>query len=85
MNFDGLREAIRTQPFQPFTICLADGRSEFVRHPEFVAVGPRLVVVVREDNSWLSIEPLMIVSLDYDVPGSRKAGNGTPKKRRRGS
>ena len=46
-----------------------------VKHPEFVAVGPRLVVVVDEDNSWSIIEPILIVSLD-SLPRRNGAGNG---------
>ncbi len=64
MNLDGLRTALRRTPFQPFAMKLADGRSVPVKHPDFVAVGPRIVVVVDEDDSWSIIEPLLIVSLD---------------------
>ena len=80
MDLNGLREALRRQPFEPFTICLADGRVEEIAHPEFVAVGPRLVVVVRADNSWASIEPLLIVSIEYN--GQKPPGDGPSKKRR---
>lgn len=80
MHVDSIREALRKQPFEPFTIRLADGRSEFVRHPEFVAVGPRVVVVVRDNSSWSSIEPMLIASLDCDG-GKRKRGNGSRKKK----
>jgi hypothetical protein len=66
MDLEGLREALRRQPFQPFTIRLADGRAMAVRHPEFVAVGHRRVIVVEEDDSWSVLEPVLIVSLDYD-------------------
>lgn len=66
MDIEGLREALRRQPFQAFTIRLADGRALSVPHPEFVAVGPRRVIVVAQDNSWSVIEPILIVSLGYD-------------------
>ena len=66
MALNGLREAIRRQPFIPFTISLADGRKLPVRHPEYVAVGPRRIIVVAEDNSWSTVEPLLIISLDYE-------------------
>jgi hypothetical protein len=81
MDLNTLREALRQQPFKPFTIRLADGRSEYVKHPEFVAVGPRIVLVVREDNSWASIEPLLIVSLEHSASG-RKKDNGKSRKKR---
>lgn len=66
MDLEGLRIALRRQPFEPFTIRLADGRAMAVRHPEFVAVGNRRVIVVAEDDSWAVIEPILIVSIDYD-------------------
>jgi hypothetical protein len=66
MDIEGLREALRRQPFEPFAICLADGRSLRVPHPEFVALGTRRVIVVGENDSWSVVEPLLIVSLDYD-------------------
>lgn len=41
MDIEGLREAITRNPFGPFSIQLADGRSIAVKHPEFVALGKR--------------------------------------------
>ena len=81
MNLEGIRQALRRKPFEPFSIALADGRLLDVGHPEFVSVGNRLVAVTNLDNSRLIIEPLLIVSLDYSTP--RKDGNGPPKRRRR--
>ena len=81
MDLNSLRDALHQAPFTPFTMQLADGRSEYVRHPEFVAIGPRVVVVVREDNTMAVIEPLLIVSLEKEAnTGNRKSKNG--KKRR---
>ena len=75
MDLNGIREALRKEPFQPFTIRLTDGRELPVPHPEFVAVGPRLVIVIAEDNSWTVVEPLLIVSLDFK-------SNGAPSQKR---
>ncbi len=66
MDLEGVREALRRQPFEPFSIRLADGRSLTVRHPETVAVGKRRIIVVQPDDSSLFIEPLLIVSLDFN-------------------
>ena len=65
MDLNGLREAIRKQPFKPFAIRLADGRSLDVKHPELVAVGQRRAIVIQEDDSCLWLEPLLITSLDW--------------------
>ena len=81
MDLNTIREAVRKQPFEPFTLHLADGRTERINHPEFVAIGTRIVVVVREDNSFANIEPLLIVSLEMHAPKT-KGGNGAAKKKR---
>jgi hypothetical protein len=75
MDTQGIREALRRQPFEPFTMRLADGRSLPVPHPEFVAVHPRRVIVIAEDASWSVVEPLLVVSLDYDGQGKGSDGN----------
>ncbi len=81
MDIAGIREALHKQPFEPFKIQLADGRSLPVPHPDFVAVGPRRIIVVAEDDTWSIVEPLLIVSLDkYVTPG--KGGNGARKKKK---
>ncbi len=67
IDIAGLREALRREPFEPFAIRLADGRSVEVKHPEFVALTPRRIIVVADDEvgSWSVIEPLLIVSMEY--------------------
>lgn len=82
MDVPGVKEALHRQPFEPFAIQLADGRSLPVPHPDFVAVTPRRIIVVAEDGSWSVVEPLLIVSLDYDAPKS-KGSNGSHGKKRK--
>jgi len=78
-DIQGIREALHREPFEPLSIRLADGGSLPVPHPDFVALGPRRIVVVAEDDSWSVIEPLLIVSLDQNggraatAPGSTDA------------
>ena len=84
MDIAGVREVLHRQPFEPFEIRLADGRSLPVSHPDFVALGTRRIVVVGKDDSTSMIEPLLIVSLDTP-PQKGKSGNGKSKKRRRDS
>ena len=66
MDLEGVREALLKRPFEPFRIRLTDGRSLAVRHPEMVAVGKRRIVIVQPDDSTLFVEPLLIVSLDFN-------------------
>ena len=75
MDIPGIREALHKQPFEPFSIRLADGRTLPVPHPDFVALTPRRIIVVAEDDSWSVVEPLLVVSLDYASAPS-KGGNG---------
>jgi hypothetical protein len=81
MDLNGLRLALRQQPFEPFAIKLADGRSLPVFHPEFVAVGERRAVVIGENDSWSWIEPLLIVSLD-SLSKPPKSGNGKSRRKK---
>jgi hypothetical protein len=84
MDIGGIREALHKQPFEPFTLRLADGRTLSVRHRDFVALHPRRIIVVDDDASWSVVEPLLIVSIDFDAPqkkGTNGAGRGKkPKK-----
>ncbi len=78
MDVAGIREALHKQPFEPFNVRLADGRRFEVRHPDFVAVHPRRVIVIAEDGAWSVVEPLLIVSLDYAPPKARRNGKHRP-------
>jgi hypothetical protein len=80
MDISGVREALHKQPFEPFAIRLADGRSLTVPHPDFVALTSRRVIVGAEDDSWSIIEPLLIVSLD-SLPKQGKGKNGKRRSR----
>ncbi len=71
MDIQGIRQALHREPFEPFRIRLADGRALPVPHQDFVALAPRRLVVVAEDNSWTVVEPFLVVSLDYDGAASR--------------
>ena len=38
---ENLQELIHATPFQPFAICMADGKRAVVDHPEFIALKAR--------------------------------------------
>jgi hypothetical protein len=67
MQIPVLREALRAQPFRPFTIRLTDGRSLPVPHPELVGIAGRTVFVASpaQDESYTLVDSVLIVSLDY--------------------
>jgi hypothetical protein len=49
-----------------------------VPHPEFLAIGPNVVILVTENDSWLEIDPFLVVSLDY--AGGRGPKSGKTKR-----
>ena len=49
--------------FRPFTVRLSDGREFTVPHRDFIAVTPRVVVVIDEKEISHTINPLHIVSI----------------------
>ena len=50
--------------FAPFALRLSDGRPLAVPHREFIALSPKVVVVIGEDQLAVTINPLHIVSVD---------------------
>jgi hypothetical protein len=66
MTTEQFRATLRLQPFRPFTIRMADGRSFEVAHPDFVAQSPsgRTVVIVQPDESYSVLDLLLMSELD---------------------
>jgi hypothetical protein len=79
MDQDSIGDAVRREPFRPFELCMADGRRVLIKHPGFVVMNNRVVLVLDGESYSTTIEPLSIVSLEP----VRKSGksNGAPKKR----
>jgi hypothetical protein len=70
MTSDQLRLAHKAQPFAPFRVNLADGRSIPVLHPEYLAWNPggRTVIIIQPDDSWSSVDLLLVTSLEFPAP-----------------
>ncbi len=79
MDSREIREALLQRPFKPFLMRLADGRELRVRHPEYVAVSPRhLIFIDDQDDALTWIEPLLVVTLDFNgAEKPTKPSNGT--------
>ena len=79
MTLEAFREALNTQPFQPFTIHIADGRSIPVVSREFIMRDPqgRTVMVYQPDGRLSTIDLLLVTELEK---GSN--GGGTRRRRR---
>jgi len=79
MRIESLRERVRSEPFTPFTINLADGRQFRIDHPEFIAVapmGPRVAVVFDSRGNGYEIIDVSLVTLLSVTNGDRSDGNG---------
>jgi hypothetical protein len=79
MTIEQIRNFYNAQPFQPFTIHLADGRGIPVMHREFMASAPsgRTVTVYQPDDTMNVIDLLLVT----DVEAKPKA-NGSSRRRR---
>lgn len=76
MTGEQLRNFHRAQPFKPFVIHLADGRSVDVRHPEMLAYAfPARSFAVWTKDSYSVIDLLLVTEL------KQKNGVGRPRPR----
>jgi hypothetical protein len=80
MTIERIRHFLEAQPFQPFSMHLADGREIAVHHREFMAAFPsgRTVVVIQPDDTMNVIDLLLVT--DVEIKSRR---NGSSGKRRR--
>ena len=54
--------------FAPFALRLSDGRRFAVPHRDFIALSPKVVVVIGEDQLAVTLSPIQIVSIDDLAP-----------------
>jgi hypothetical protein len=71
MPLERLRELYRAQPFQPFTVHLADGREIKVKSPEFMSFSPsgRTIAVHEPDDSLRIVDLLLVTELHIHANG----------------
>ena len=70
MNISAIRERV-SNGFEPFVLRLSDGSAVEVPHPDFIALGHRVVVVLDNRDRSRKIDVLHIVSID-DVSPKKK-------------
>jgi hypothetical protein len=70
MNLERIRERLENG-FKPFIIELSSGKRLRVPHPDFIALGRNVVVVLGENDSVTSPDALHIVSIE-EMPASRR-------------
>jgi hypothetical protein len=77
MTIEKIREAYDAEPFQPFTIHLANGRQIHVAHREFMASSPsgRTIVVYQSDDRHNVIDVMLISDLEFGSQGNTGRAN----------
>jgi len=70
MRTETLHEILHAAPFQPFTLCLADGTKVDVPHPDFIAhpKGARIAVVMGRDESTHYIDIALVTKIEIGPP-----------------
>ncbi len=63
MNIQRIRERV-TKGFKPFVIHLSDGCKFAVPHPEFIAVGKSVIVVIEKNDRVNTLDPVHITSIE---------------------
>ncbi len=79
MTIEQLRTTCQAQPFRPFLIHLADGRTIPVEHPEFIMTAPigRTIVIAQPDDTFNIIDLLLVTDLEI-----KRAANGVGRRRK---
>ena len=71
MTVEEFRTAREANPFRPFIIHMADGRSYPVPHRDFVSQAPgggRTIIVYRQDNSFSILDLYLVTELEVPMP-----------------
>lgn len=63
LNLDPIRKRLH-RDFKPFTLHLSDGRKIGVPHPDFIAVGRGIIVIVDENDVDQVVDGIYIVSVE---------------------
>ena len=75
MTREQLRSALRSRPFRPFTIRMADGRTFSIAHPDFLSLSPagRTVVIYHPNDSASIVDLLVMTELELSPPSGSVA------------
>jgi len=67
MRVSEIRDALRKQPFRPFAVNLADGRSFPIDHVDFLLIShsERSIIVASLQGGYELIDPVMVTSLSF--------------------
>lgn len=76
MTIDELRTVREANPFRPFIIHMADGRSYPVPHRDFISQSPgggRTIIVYRADTSFSILDLYLVNELEIPAPATPSA------------
>ncbi|MCE9531310.1 MAG: hypothetical protein K8T89_09345 [Planctomycetes bacterium] len=75
MTIEQMRLAREANPFRPFTIHMADGRSWRIPHRDYLSMSPtgRTIIVYRADDSCSYLDLLLVTELTMDAPAEQTA------------
>ena len=78
MTIQDLQTLHQAEPFQPFTMHLADGRQIVVSHPEFMFLPPvgRRVIVYKPDGTFHLVDLRLVTDLEVMPNGEGPSGGG---------
>jgi hypothetical protein len=71
MTIEELRKVHQASPFRPFTIYLADQRSFFIPHRDFLSHSPgtgRTVIVYDNNGSFDILDLLLVTDIKLHAP-----------------
>jgi hypothetical protein len=76
MTAEQLRAMRNSQPFRPFTIHLADGRSFPVPHRDFVSQSPggRTIIVYGAEESFSVLDLFLVTELEVQEKSDSQDG-----------
>ena len=77
MRIEEIRKIQRAQPFRPFILHLADGRTFEINHPEFLFLGhnERTAIVDDVDGSFEVIDPMLVTSVSVTPAKAESASD----------
>lgn len=68
MTIEEIRNAARAEPFEPFTLRMADRHGYHVVHPEFLFAPPkgrRVVVITQPDDALRILDPRLVMAIEF--------------------
>ena len=78
MTVEQMRTAREANPFRPFTIHLANARSFYVPHRDYLSMSPggRTMIVYQGDEAFSIIDLYLVTELAFEQAPAASGGDG---------